>query len=293
MDRDPVLIGGAEGFPIELVLLFFVLLGIIGLVYWLSRALSKREGEKSREARRETIAAEMSARPPGLLRLDHAEGEWRIYVNGERYTSLDAVPDPDTREEVVAGLRQLVLFSRDYVKKHPPAKGKKGKKATASVQKPPTPSTRPTEAPTPSEPGSAPPSTPQPTPKSKPSSPTAGQPGQLAPEQAAEALRRLEAIKARAKRRAESQKGQPQLSATPDLASMMPRIDLAREIGAIVDEMQAQVPQLQERSIRLHNTPSGGIQFAIDGVVYEDVNDIPDELVRKLIKAATREWERR
>ena len=74
---------------------------------------------------------------------------------------------------------------------------------------------------------------------------------------------------------------------------MMPRIDLAREIGAIVDEMQAQVPQLQDRSIRLHNTASGGIQFAIDGVVYEDVHDIPDELVRKLIKAATREWERR
>lgn len=79
----------------------------------------------------------------------------------------------------------------------------------------------------------------------------------------------------------------------PELASMMPRIDLAREIGAIVDEMQAQVPQLQDRSIHLHNTPSGGIQFAIDGVVYEDVNDIPDELVWKLIKAATREWERR
>ena len=51
-------------------------------------------------------------------------------------------------------------------------------------------------------------------------------------------------------------------------------------------------PNCKERSIRLHNTPSGGIQFAIDGVVYEDVNDIPDELVRKLIKAATREWER-
>lgn len=79
----------------------------------------------------------------------------------------------------------------------------------------------------------------------------------------------------------------------PGLSSMMPRIDLAREIGAIVDEMQAQVPQLQDRSIHLHNTPSGGIQFTIDGVVYEDVNDIPDELVRKLIKAVTREWERR
>ncbi len=288
MDRDPVLVGGAEGFPIELVLLFFIVIGIIALTFWLSRALGKRAGEKSRAARREAITAEASARPPGLLRLDHAGGEWRIYVNGERYPSLDAVPDPDTREEVVAGLRQLVLFSREYVKKHPPAKQEK---KTASVQKPPTPPAKPKQAPppspTPAEPTSAPPSTQQP-----PSS-AEKQPGQLAPEQAAEALRRLEAIKARARRRAESQKGQPQLSATSGLASMMPRIDLAHEIGAIVDEMQAQVPQLQERSIRLHNTASGGIQFAIDGIVYEDVNDIPDELVRKLIKAATREWERR
>ena len=289
MDRDPVLIGGAEGFPIELVLLFFIMLGIIGLVYWLSRALGQREGEKDREARREAIAAEASARSPGLLHLERgAEGAWLIYVKGKRYPTLDAVPDPEAREEVVAAMRELVLFARDYVKKRPDSKGKRKKETTAPVQKPPTPPAKPKQAPppspTPAEPTSAPPPTPQPT-------SAARQPGQLAPEQAAEALRRLEALKARSKRRAEDR--QPQLSATPDLSSMMPRIDLAREIGAIVDEMQAQAPQLQERSIRLHNTASGGIQFAIDGIVYEDVNDIPSDLVRKLIKAATREWERR
>ncbi|MFP4395222.1 MAG: hypothetical protein ACLFTI_08165 [Anaerolineales bacterium] len=291
MDRDPVLVGGAEGFPIELVLLFFIVIGIIALTFWLSRALGKREGEKSREARREAITAEASARPPGLLRLEHEGGAWRIYVNGERYPSLDAVPDPDVREEVVAGLRQLVLFSRDYVKKQPNSKGKR--KTQAPVQKPQAPPTEP-------KPPSASSPTPEPAPRPKPSQepgaeapPSPGPRGQLEPEQAAEALRRLNAIKARAKRRAESQKAQPHLSAMPGISSMMPHIDLAREIGAIVDEMQAQVPQLHDRSIRLHNTASGGIQFAIDGIVYEDVNDIPNELVRKLIKAATREWERR
>ena len=290
MDRDPVLIGGAEGFPIELVLLFFIMLGIIGLVYWLSRALGQREDEKSREARREAIAAEASARPPGLLRLERGEDSaWLIYVNGKRYPTLDAVPDPEAREEVVAAMRQLVLFARDYVKKQKSSKEKR--KTQAPVQKPQTPPTEPKSPPaSPPTPESAPRPKPSPKPRAE-APPLSGPGGQLAPEQAAEALRRLEALKARSKRRAEDR--QPKLSATPGLSSMMPRIDLAKEIGAIVDEMQAQAPQLQGRSIRLHNTASGGIQFAIDGIVYEDVNDIPSELVRKLIKAATREWERR
>ena len=73
----------------------------------------------------------------------------------------------------------------------------------------------------------------------------------------------------------------------------MPSLDLAGEIGEIVEEMQVRVPSLAGRSVRIQNAPGGGIQFAIDGIVYPDVDSIPDLDVQALIRAATQEWERR
>ena len=137
MDRDPVLIGGAEGFPIELVLLFFIMLGIIGLVYWLSRALGQREDEKSREARREAIAAEASARPPGLLRLERGEdGAWLIYVNGERYPRWTRCPIPTharrSSPRCANWCSSHAITSRsDQIRRE-----RRKRKATAPVQKP-------------------------------------------------------------------------------------------------------------------------------------------------------------
>ncbi len=75
--------------------------------------------------------------------------------------------------------------------------------------------------------------------------------------------------------------------------ALLPQIDLAKEIGDILEEMQAAYPTLRERTIRLQNAPEGGVLFVVDGLLYEAVEAIPDGEVRALIRAATRAWEER
>lgn len=72
----------------------------------------------------------------------------------------------------------------------------------------------------------------------------------------------------------------------------MPQINLAKEIGVIVEELQERSPSLAKRSIRLQNTPGGGILFLIDGQPYQMLEDIPDLEVQALIRTATKQWER-
>ncbi|MFN2109511.1 MAG: hypothetical protein ACK2UI_07610, partial [Anaerolineae bacterium] len=88
-------------------------------------------------------------------------------------------------------------------------------------------------------------------------------------------------------------KDEPTLKRSDAAPTIMTALDLAREIGAIVEEMQARIPSLAGRSIKLQNAPSGGVCFAIDGLVYADVNESPDTEIQALIRAATKEWERR
>ncbi|MBN1262338.1 MAG: hypothetical protein JXB35_16785 [Anaerolineae bacterium] len=78
--------------------------------------------------------------------------------------------------------------------------------------------------------------------------------------------------------------------ATP---SLIPQIDLAREIGEILEDLQKRSPSLAKRSISLLNAVSGGVEFLVDGNVYTSVEEIPDLEVQALIRTATREWERR
>lgn len=73
----------------------------------------------------------------------------------------------------------------------------------------------------------------------------------------------------------------------------MPTIDLAKEIGDIVEEMLDQSPALRSHSIRLQNVPGQGVAFVVDGIRYGELNDIPDPKVQTLIREATKEWERR
>jgi hypothetical protein len=73
----------------------------------------------------------------------------------------------------------------------------------------------------------------------------------------------------------------------------MPIIDLAKEIGDIVEEMLERSPALHRHAIRLQNVPGQGIAFVVDGVRYGELGDIPDPAVQTLIREATKEWERR
>ena len=76
-------------------------------------------------------------------------------------------------------------------------------------------------------------------------------------------------------------------------AGRMPAINLAEEIGDILDEMVKSSPDVVGHSIGLINTPSGGIGFAVDGKIYHELSEIPTPEIRTLIRQATKEWERR
>ncbi len=70
-------------------------------------------------------------------------------------------------------------------------------------------------------------------------------------------------------------------------------IDLAREIGEIIDEMMAQRPDLHGHAVTLQNRAGHGIAFVVDGTVYQEIPDIPTPEIQALIRDATKEWERR
>jgi hypothetical protein len=73
----------------------------------------------------------------------------------------------------------------------------------------------------------------------------------------------------------------------------MPFIDLAHEIGEIVDEMLPQRPSLRGHAVSLQNRPGHGIAFVVDGTIYQELTDIPNPDIQALIRDATKEWERR
>ena len=73
----------------------------------------------------------------------------------------------------------------------------------------------------------------------------------------------------------------------------IPQINLAKEIEEIAKELQAQVPALAHTTLRLQNAPGGGVIFFVNEQLYQNLEDIPDPAVQALIRAATRQWEKR
>jgi hypothetical protein len=241
--------------PLMLILL---LVSIVGITFWIAWMVFKARYQKQLKVNEaapvSTSPFNVARRDAYLLAVNRAlDGSWEITVNGGRYPSLETVPDDEVRKDVVDGLKEVVAFARSYVQKDQGTK-------KPPVSAPPT--TPDSYGPPVEKPAISPSSVPQtaPPPTDRP---------RIFP------------------------KDEPALK-RPDAAPLiMPDLDLAREIGEIVAEMQVSIPSMAHRSIKLQDAPSGGVGFAIDGIVYSDVNEIPDADVQALIRAATKEWERR
>ncbi|HOT91233.1 MAG TPA: hypothetical protein PLJ78_05515 [Anaerolineae bacterium] len=254
---------------ILLPMIFFLVIGIIGVTAWTTwlifriRYKDKLQGTVTPPP--EALFPESEHRASYLLGLTHTpDGAWEVDVQGVHYASLEAVPNDDLRQEVVAGLKELVAFARSYVQREQTAR----KQPQPEPHAKPFPETvTPVASPVPQA------TEPQLTPFSSVAKPAGGQAVQD----------RLRVYL----------KGEPELKRPDAAPTILPTLDLAREIGEIVAEMQARIPSLAHRSIRLQNAPSGGVQFAIDGIVYPNVDEIPDADIQALIRAATKEWERR
>lgn len=258
-----------------LPLLIFLLIGIVTITFGIAWMIAKARYQKKLGADEATaVSAPPSNAAPRdvhLLALDRApDGAWRIAINGKYYPSLEAVPDDTVRRDVVAGLKEVVTFARSYVQKD------------QTATKPPAPPPQPAHAAAAATPSAPAPVRPEDRipPAEKPVTsvlPAAVPPPASLPVDKLRGLFKGESVLKR-----------------PDAAPMlMPTIDLAHEIGEIVAEMQAQIPSMAQRTIKLQNIATGGVQFVIDDMIYFDVNEIPDADVQALIRAATKEWERR
>jgi len=257
-------------------LLGLLLIFIIGITFWLAWVIFKARHKKQAQNTGNT-APVAASRGAYLLAVDRAaNGAWEITVNGEHYPTLEAVPDDAVRRDVVAGLKEVVGFARSYVQKEQAAKKPPAVRPRSPQVTPPQPAREPA---TRTVDTAAPDS--QIPPAEKPAAPVAPPP--VTPEVTSAAADKLRVFL----------KGEPTLKRSDAAPVIMTTLDLAREIGEIVAEMQARVPSLAQRSIKLQNAPSGGVCFAIDGIVYSDVNEIPDADIQALIRAATKEWERR
>jgi len=244
-----------------LIILGGIVLALAGWLVWSSSRRKKvRAPSEPPSATSAEVTAPQDTAPHPFLAVERATDGWAIYVEGEHYDSLEAVPDPQVRTEVVDALRTLAGFARDYVVRQ--------KRQPQSAARPSSVSTE------------------------KPDHATSQSPSPLS-----EGIMRSEghapAASAASAFRAPSEPQEPLTRRVTALDALLPTIDFAHEISAIIDELQGQAPDLQDHSVRLTNLPGGGISFAVDGKIYGEIDEIPDAAMRDLIRRATREWERR
>lgn len=103
-----------------LPILIILIIGIVAIGGWLIW-LFIRSQRQSTPASAEAQATD--AAPPaytlGMKR--DTIGGWEIYVKGQRCRTLAAVPDPETRDEVISALRALAGFAKGVVSRTQPA----------------------------------------------------------------------------------------------------------------------------------------------------------------------------
>lgn len=69
-------------------------------------------------------------------------------------------------------------------------------------------------------------------------------------------------------------------------------LSIAAQVDEILQEMLVASP-LSERSIRLVETPEGGLMVTVGLDRYDGIDGVPDDEIRSLIRKAVAEWERR
>ncbi len=79
---------------------------------------------------------------------------------------------------------------------------------------------------------------------------------------------------------------------SPGLPSMLPAINLAREINDIVQNRLLYSPLGQTTKIDIISAPDGGIRINVNGSFYSTPDEVPDPDVKALIKESIKQWER-
>lgn len=79
---------------------------------------------------------------------------------------------------------------------------------------------------------------------------------------------------------------------SPALPSMLPTINLAKEINDIVQNRLIYSPLGQTTKIDIISAPDGGIRINVNGSFYSTPDEVPDPEVKNLIKESIKQWER-
>ncbi len=67
--------------------------------------------------------------------------------------------------------------------------------------------------------------------------------------------------------------------------------NLVTQIDDILQTHLAQHPEFAKQSIHLLQSPAGGLQIEVDGVLYQKPREVNDKKIQLLIKRALKEWE--
>jgi hypothetical protein len=68
-------------------------------------------------------------------------------------------------------------------------------------------------------------------------------------------------------------------------------LNLAEEIDQLLQIRIKAYPQFSRRRIRVANAIDGGLRFEVDGITHHTLEEIPDDQVQALVRAAIRDWE--
>lgn len=272
-----------------LIFLAAIAIGAGTLSYFLQAQRSKNEsqsstnkGDQDKEAsdqqappatREPSLQPEdyMPARPGEVMRVlrDKTSGALVIEVEGKRYRRLAEIRDGRIGRRVLWAIADLLRFAEEV----------------------------PLENVARTSPAATPASTPATTPEAATAAAPAPATKPQAPPEVEEAfLRRLqegeltEEKKEPAKPTGFGLLRRKAAKPSPEPAEPRTFVD---EIEDILQEFIRESVVPVEKSAHVHTGPDGTLQIEVDGRTYERPDDVPDPIIRGLIKAAVDEWERR